>query len=549
MEDEPTSAAPALERGRESYRSHAWSDAHGYLAEADGDAPLEPDDLERLGIAAYLLGKEDESVDVLERGYRLLLDRGERARAAKCAFWLAFGLSGRGEAARAGGWLARGQHLVEDPELDCVERGYLLVLVGLQTQVGGDGAAAYKVFDQVAEIAERFDDVDLVTLSRLGRGQSLIDLGQNDEGVAYLDETMVAVTAGEVSPVIVGLVYCAVIDACQQVFDLGRAREWTAALSRWCESQPDMVSYRGQCLVHRAEILQLHGAWLDAMQAARRATERFSEPEGQPGLGDALFRQAELHRLRGELAHAEDAYRLAGRWGRETQPGLALLRVAQGEVSAGLAGIRRAVDEVHGRMQRPGLLVGYVEVALEAGDLPAARAAADELSATAGDGTPLLRALAAHATAAVQLAEHEYPEALAKARLAWSLWRDLEVPYEAARARVLVGLACRALQDEDAAQMELDAARWVFQQLLAALDVARVDALSGRVSARSDSGLTRREIDVLRLVAAGKTNRAIATELFLSEKTIARHVSNIFAKLGLSSRSAATAYAYQHQLV
>jgi ATP/maltotriose-dependent transcriptional regulator MalT len=414
----------------------------------------------------------------------------------------------------------------------------------------GEPTAALELFGQALDAAERFDEPDLRALGRLGSGQALIAMGEVERAVRSLDETMVAVEAGEVSTVVAGIVYCAMVLACQELLDLRRAQQWTAALTRWCAAQPDLVPYRGQCLVHRSEIMALHGAWHDAMEEAQRAAERLLDPPpGQPAAGTAFYQQGELHRLRGEFALAEGAFREASTWGREPQPGLALLRLAQGRVDTATAAIRRVLDEASDSVSRSRLLPAHVEIMLAAGDVPVAAAAAAELSRLAdGLGAPFLAAVAAQARGAVLLAEDDARGALVALRRAWQAWQDLEVPYEAGRVRVLIGLACRELGDHDGAQMELDAARLVFRQLAAAPDLARVDGLSGRATARS-RGLTARELQVLRLVATGETNRAIAAALVVSERTVDRHMSNIFAKLGVSSRAAATAHAYDHGLI
>jgi DNA-binding CsgD family transcriptional regulator len=540
--------ADALDQGRRSFEGRAWGDAYAQLSAADGHAPLEPEDLERLATAAYLVGRDDDGAAAGARAHQEFLSRGEVERAVRCAFWLAFALLEQGDQARGGGWLARARRLLDDAQLDCVEQGYLLFPGALQALVEGDAAAAGAGFAEVARIADRFGDPDLVALSRLGLGGVRLAEGATTAGVALLDEAMVAVEAGEVSPLVAGIVYCAVIESCQEIYDLRRARQWTASLTRWCAAQPDLVPYRGECLVHRSEIMALHGAWPDAMEEARRAAERLSAPP-RPAAGLAFYQQGELHRLRGELTRAEEAYRQASQWGREPQPGLALLRLAQGQVDTAAAAIRRVVDEAADVASRSRLLPAQVEILLAAGDVAAAGAAAAELTRLAdGLGAPFLTAVAAHAQGAVLLAEGDPRAALAALRGAWLAWRDLEVPYQAGRVRVLIGLACRELGDRDGAEMELDAARWVFRQLEAAPDLARVEALSGRAGAGA-GGLTARELEVLRLVAAGETNKAIAADLFISERTVDRHLSNIYAKLGVSSRAAATAHAYRHGLI
>ena len=382
------------------------------------------------------------------------------------------------------------------------------------------------------------------------QGRALIRQGAITRGVNLLDEAMVAVTADEVSPLVAGGVYCGVIEACSEIFDLGRAREWTKSLEQWCASRPEVVTYRGHCLVRRAEILQLNGAWPDALTEAREACQSLSEPEPKPAIGAAFNRIAELHRLRGEFADAEKAYRQASQWDRTPQPGFALLRLAQGQLEAAKRAIRRLAEEVRDTGSRAKLLDAYVEIMLAARDVPAARAAAEELSKIAvANVAPFLRALSARAIGAVLLAEHDAGEALSALRLSWTNWSELEAPYEAARARVLIALACRELGDREAADLELVAARDVFKHLGAAADLARAEAFLHKKTDIDAGPVTTREVQVLRLVASGMTNRGIASKLGISEKTVARHLSNIFNKLDLSSRAAATSYAYQHNLL
>jgi DNA-binding CsgD family transcriptional regulator len=543
-------AADNLNRGRDAFLRQRWTDAYGLLTTANRDEPLEPTDLERLATAAYLLGKDAESAEIWTRAHQEFLGSGAVARAARCAFWLASGLMHQGERARAGGWITRARELLDNARQDCVERGYLLLPVALQRVFAGDAAGAYRMFCQAAEIGDRFGDRDLIALARHSRGRVLIRMGEIRDGVGLLDEAMITIDAGEVSPLVVGDVYCSVIEGCLEVFDLRRAQEWTAALARWCEAQPDLVPYRGQCLVRRAEILQLHGAWSEAIEAARQACDRLLHPSPHPASGAAFYQCGELHRLRGDFAEADEAYRRANRYGRKPQPGLALLRLVQGQTETATTAIRLAVDEAHGTETRSRLLPAYVEIMLAAGDLQAARMAAAELTSLAGDlDAPVLTAMAAQARGAVRLAEGDAGEALPVLRQAWTGWQEVDAAYDAACVRVLIGRACRELGDVDAAEMEFDAARWIFQQLGARPDHTRVEGLSRALKPASAAGLSAREMQVLRLVARGKTNREIASALFISDRTVERHLSNIFNKLDLTSRSAATAYAYEHQLL
>jgi DNA-binding CsgD family transcriptional regulator len=533
-----------VHRGREAHAHRGWADAAAALSRADRAAPLGAEDLERLATAAYMVGRDDEFAAALERAHHLHLEHGEGPRAVRCAFWIGLNLLTRGERSRATGWFGRAHRLLDREGRDCVERGYLLLPTVIQRAAAGDVEAAYAAAAEAAAIAERFGEPDLFALAVHEQGFALVRQGRAEAGLGLLDEAMLAATAGELSPIAAGLVYCSVIAGCQEVFELRRAREWTDALTAWCAGQPDMVAHTGQCLVHRAEIMQLHGAWQDALLEAERARERFAERMSQVPAAHARYRQGEVHRLRGELAAAERAYREASRGGWEPQPGLALLRLAQGDRDAAAAAIRRVVAETTDRLRRAALLPAQVEIMLAAGHEDEADGAARELEEIAErQGSAVLRAMSAHARGAVALARGEPRTALVALRAARAVWQELEAPYESARVRVLVGLACRALGDQDGAALELDAARGAFERLGAATDLAR---LGGPAATH---GLTAREREVLRLVAAGETNRAIAARLVLSERTVDRHVSNILTKLRVSSRAAATAYAFRHGLV
>jgi ATP/maltotriose-dependent transcriptional regulator MalT len=541
-----------LAAGREQLAARAWASAYADLVAADAEVPLAAPDREALALAAFLTGHEVEAEAARERAHHDHLAAGDADGAARVAFWLGLSLTLRGEEARGAGWFGRARRVLDDAgRNDSVWHGYLLVPPAMGLMFSGRSAEALPLHDQALVVAARFADPDLRVLARHGRGQALVALGDVTGGLAELDEVLADISSDRVSPQVVGLVYCAVIMTCRDRYDLARGREWTDAISRWCAEQPDLVPYRGQCLVHRAEILQLHGSWPDATAEAQRACDRLREPAGQVAEGMALYQRGELHRLRGELALAEELYRRASQCGHDPQPGLALLRLQQGDPGVALAGIRRALDEATEFRGRTRLLPSYVEITLVAGDGEAARLAAVELTDAAADrAAPWLTAIALHATAAVLLADGDVRAALPSLRRAWSAWQDVGAPYEAARARVLISAACRELGDEDTAEMELDAARWVFEELGAGPDLARVAALSRRAGrGAAPGGLTLREVQVIRLVATGATNRGIAGELFLSEKTVARHVANIFTKLGLTSRSAATAYAYENHLV
>jgi DNA-binding CsgD family transcriptional regulator len=526
----------------------SWADTYTSLSKAEG--PLGPDDLELLATSAYMLGRDDEYVETLARAHQVHLENGEPLRAARCAFWAGIDLLTAGEPAQANGWFARAERLVDRQPVDCVERGYLLIPVLLQRAFGGDHRGAHDTAAEAAAIGERFGDRDLVALTVQEQGHALVRLGRVDEGLRLIDEAMVAVTTGELSPIVTGLIYCNTIAFCHGAHELARAREWTGALSRWCEEQPDMVAHTGVCLVHRAEVMQLSGEWSEALAEARSAGKRFARSGSAADAGRAHYREGELHRLRGELDAAEGAYRRAARCGWEPQPGLALLRLAQGRADTAAVAIRRALGETSEPVARRNLLPAAVEILVAAGASGEAGEACAELERIAAghaDGMPA--ALAAHARGIVDLAGGDARSALVELRRACREWERLCVPYEAARARLEVGVACREIGDADSAAFEFDAAREAFATLGAASDLARAEALTRPAAPGGAHGLTAREVEVLRLVAEGMSNREIAAELTISEHTVARHVQNILAKLRLRSRTAASAFAFEHHLV
>jgi DNA-binding CsgD family transcriptional regulator len=536
----------ALERGRAAYCRRAWADAYRALSLVDQARPLDRDDLERMGTCAYLTGRDGDFQRILQRAHQLNVTVGDPARAARVAFWL--GLTGllRGDKGIATGWLSRAGRLIKSR--DCVEHGYLLLPVAEQHLAERNSAAAHAAASSAAAIGQRFGDSDLVACARHLEGRALLNKGTVHTGLALLDEAMLAAMTGELSPIFTGLIYCSVIDACQKVCALSRAREWTAALSTWCEQQPDMLAFTGTCLVHRAEILFLEGAWRDAMSEAARACERGARTDQRPPAA-ALYLQGEILRLQGNASAAEEAYRSASRMGYEPQPGLALLLMTQGRLDAACATIRRVVTAATDPFERAKLLPAYIEIMLSAAAAEEARSACAELEELAENiDTDVVHAFAAHARGAVELANGDGRAALVRLRGALQMWQQLAVPYAGARVRVLLGAVCRSLGDAETAELQFGAARTDFEQLKAAPDLVRLNAIAQGQTSHQRLLLTPRELEVLRRIAAGKTNKIIAREWKLSERTIDRHVSNILTKLDVPSRAAAIAYAYDHKL-
>ncbi|WP_334173297.1 helix-turn-helix transcriptional regulator [Sinomonas sp.] len=536
---------PLLEDGRRLYAAQAWTDALVAFESADHSVPLSASDLMSTAFSAFLLGREEQCIDLLGRSFLGHLETGDPAAAARAAFWLAFAHEAHGDRARAEAWGRRLAELVEDEGLSA-ERALVCAGLGHAALASSDPAdvrRALALSREAFALAHAAGDRDTEVLSRLSGGWALLRLGSTAEGLAELGGAMDAVTSGEVrTPLVNGVAYCSVISASLRAADLARAREWTQAATDWCERHPELVPFRGQCLVHRSVVKMFDGDWPGALAEAARAAARLLPADA----GIASYQIGELHRLAGRFAEAEDAYRLANAAGRRPQPGLMLLRLAQGRADAAAVSARR----LNGELTRPGerqeFLPAYVEVMAAAGDAEAAQAGAAEFASLArASGAALQKAEALAVQGTACLAAGDPAGAAAAFRSASIACHDLRLPYPEARARAALGRCYAALGDDEAATLEIEAARQVFERLGAGPDL---QALPGHTPS-SSTPLTERELDVIRLVATGLTNRAVAAKLVLSEKTVARHLANIYAKLGIASRSAATAYAYDHGLL
>jgi DNA-binding CsgD family transcriptional regulator len=528
-------------RARESFLNHAWKEAcDGFLAGRD---ELGADDLERLAASAYLVGRNAESDDAWGLAHRRHLDEGDMEGAARCAFWLGFRLINAFEQTEANAWIARLERLVTAAPDDSLAHARLAYLTGLRAAFEGDLSAAAADLELATAGATRHGDEELAALARLALGRVRIFQGEITNGVRLLDDAMHVVGNEPISPIAVGDSYCTAINACHDLYDVRRGQRWTDGLTRWCDKQPDLVAFAGVCQVHRAEFLQLKGSWLEAMAQAGLARDRLDRPFRQFAYGAAVYQQGELHRLLGEFDKAEDCYRVASGNGRDPQPGLGLLRLRQGRIGDAARAIDRALSEAELPVSRSPVLAAYVEIMLAADRLADAKDAAAELADLAASlASPMLTAAAHRAAGWIRLAEDDPRGALADLRRASDGFRELETPYEVACTRLLIGTACAALGDAEGAALEFEAAEATFQGLGARPDLARVPG-------HTAADLTARELQVLRLVAQGATNRSIGTTLGLSERTVDRHVSNIFAKLRVSSRAAATATAYQSDLI
>ncbi|NEW45055.1 helix-turn-helix transcriptional regulator [Nocardia cyriacigeorgica] len=540
--------ADDVELGRAAFRKAAWDEAYTLLGRAAAASELDDSDQEALAECAHLLGRTDESVEIRSRSYARYLHSGANRAAALCAYRIHLVFMLRADEAAAMGWLARVQRLLA-AEPECREHGYLYLAEAEGNYFAGNPDVSLDLARRVTAIGDLCGDRDLVDYGLHQQGRALAALGDIPPALALLDEAMLAVVAGEVeNPLVRVGIYCSSISVCEAISDVRRAQAWTLAFEQWVSSQPGGTPISGSCRMHRSVILRLHGSWTEAEREARRACQ---EQNGTVAMdaGQAWYQVGEIRRLVGDLVAAEEAYSHAGRYSYEVQPGLALLRAAQGRTDAAAAGLMRALAErpAH-RLARAKLLPALAELATAEGDSALAKSAASELDALADIG-PAVRANAAYANGALRLAEGDPAGTLLELRVAEQIWSELDIPYELARSRRLIGMACQSIGDVDAARLEWETCRAIFTRLGAAPDVVATDALlADRPPSLLPAGLTAREVEVLRLVSDGMTNHAIAQTLSLSEKTVSRHLSNIFSKINVSSRAAATAYAYRQGL-
>lgn len=540
----------ALEAAQAQWKSRAWNTAYSLFKALDAGGALNADDLERYGVSAYLTDREDEFLMIFERGFKRCCYDDLLRKAIRFAFWLGLTHMFRGEFGKGGGWFARAGGILQDIGSDCVESGYLMLPSIEQDIDAGNQTAATKAAIEAAEIGTRYCDNDLVVIARHLHGRVELKAGNLDAGFAIIDDVMLSVAGGSLSPIVTGLVYCSVIDACHEILDFGRTREWTKALSDWCDEQPELVAFTGQCMIHVAEFRQIDGSWEKSEEQARLACQTLEGSAYSGRAGTAYYRLGEIHRLQGDFVQAENDYRAASGFGFDPQPGLALMRLHQGRHNLASSGIRRALATTKVPQNRIGLLQAQTEIMIATGEFALAREAVNELALHSETyRTDAVRAIAAQAKGLLDLATGNPSKAYAELRKAADVWQQLGAGYNNARVRVLLGRACQALGDTGGAELELTAALEVFVTLGATADqaIAR-NALSPEPATGTDL-LTIRQIEILRYIAMGNTNRKIADELGLSERTVDRHVSNILTRLDVPTRAAAIAFAYTQKLL
>jgi ATP/maltotriose-dependent transcriptional regulator MalT len=535
-----------VDRARAAIGRRDWHGAYEAYSSANPSL-LTASDLEGLADAAWWVSRFPESIEARHRAYEAYVAAGDQRSAAGVAARLAIEHFVREEPSIGGGYLMRAQrHAQAVPEGP--EHGFLAMVEANVARFSGDLEGAIARSGDAVAIGQRYGVPDLIAMAIHTQGLSLLDAGRIADGLALMDEAMVDVLSGTLDPYFTGIIYCSLIAACLELSDIRRAGEWSDAAGTWCDSlQPDSP-FPAMCRVNRAEVARLRGAWAEAEAEAERASKELEAIE--PGLaGLALVQVGEIHRRTGDLAGAAAAFARARELGANPQPGLSLLHLMQGRAAEAVTSLDLALAAEHQPARRARLLAAKVDAACAAGTIEAATVAAAELDSLARTGlAPTMEALAATAAGAVALASGDAEGALERCNSAAVAWQRLRLPSEVAKARAMVGRALAAIGDEEGARAEYRAALHAFEELGAVPEAAAIRALLTKPGGLPD-GLTGREAEVLRLVAAGKTNRDIAVELVISEHTVARHLQNLFAKIDVSSRAAATAYAYEHDLM
>lgn len=541
-----TAGTDAVTLGRRAAASGEWAQAYEALSSVD-PASLAPVDLEALADAAWWVFDEHQAIQARQRAYAGYAAAGDDTRAGAAAARLAIDHFSRGNRSVGSGWLAKAhRHLDGEPE--CPEQGMLWTMEATVRRYGGDPEGSLELAERAAALARRLRDGSGLAMAIHTEGMAHLSAGRIAQGLTLLDEAMTSVLAGEVDPYLTGVVYCNVIGACLEIADLRRASEWSIAARDWCDSLAADSPFHSLCRVNRAQVARFSGAWAEAEAEASLAAEQMEQVDSAE-IGSALAELGEIRRRRGDLDGSAVAFDRARAHGADPQPGRALLALARGRNREAAAELRSARERAQTVPERVRLLAACVEVSIASGEPAEAKACAAELrEVTAALTTPALEAMADHADGAVLLAQGDPEAALPPLRRACAAWADLHFPYEHARSRQVLGTAMRAAGDEEGGMGELREAGEAFARLGARLDVAAVGALL-RPDDALPAGLSAREGEVLRLVASGKTNRDIAVELVLSEHTVGRHLQNIYSKIGVSSRAAATAFVFEHGLV
>jgi class 3 adenylate cyclase len=482
-----------LESGRDAFNRHGWTEAIEAFTTADREGVLLPEDLEMLSTAQWWSGHPDEATEGLERAFTVYSDAGRRPEAAWVAMTLAYEAFQRVNGPVGGGWLARAERLLADePESKMHARLGVFHVFG--AFMAGQYEQGIATADRAMELARRHDDVNALYMAMSFKGMGQLFTGNWQDGLANIDESAAAASAGQLNLRIASDIYCNTIAACRNIGDLGRAAQWAGEGERWMRRN-GAGGYPGICRVHRAELKMLHGQWSEAEQEARQACDELLRYRLLVAVGYAQYMIGEVRLRMGDLDGAAEAFDRAYEYGHDAQPGLALLQLARGEVDDARRSIDRALATAAGtggaadRTTRGRLLPAQVDIALATGDLAAAKQAVEELESIAKDfERPFFQAGAMTARGELLLGEDNAAEASPVLGQSWRLWQSTDLPYESARARLRYAEAIAAEGDQTAARRDFLAARSAFERLGATLDVKRVDALLGDGAAAAAPG-------------------------------------------------------------